>query len=396
MIEVRTPGEEHRGQIAEATAVSLELERRDMPERADRLRLHHYRCAFEGDRVLATAAAWPFRQWFGGAELGMTGIYGVTTLPEHRGAGLASRTIEQLLHEARERGVPLSALYPATLRPYRQLGFELAGTYTEHTVPLDALPDGAGPLAVEEYRPEDLEGVRASYRRVAAGWNGPIDCDEPDWWTARVLGHADPTAIHRVVVARDEAGDVRGYLTLVKERAQGDFRVSFRLACRHLVAGDAAALSSLLGYLRGFRGLGQSVSFVGAPADPLTLVVAEQRVKPTRTIRWMLRLLDVPRALEQRGYPPVSGRASIAVDDPLFADNRGPWLIEAEDGRVRVTKADRAEGRPLHIRTLSSLFSGYASPHDAVRLGMLDADDPAVPLFATWFAGPAPFMLDFF
>jgi predicted acetyltransferase len=326
----------------------------------------------------------------------MTGIYAVTTLPEHRGTGLASRTIEQMLHEARERGVPLSALFPATLRPYRRLGFELAGSWIEHTVPFDALPDAAGPLAVDAFRPEDLDGIRGCYRGVAAAWNGPIDCDEPEWWTARVLGHHDPSAIHEVAVARDEAGEIRGYVSCFKEPARGDFQVSFRLMCRHLVAADAEALSSLLGYLRGFRGLGVDLTFVGAPADPLTLAMAEQRVKPTRTVRWMLRLLDVPRALEQRGYPPVSGGATIEVDDPLFADNRGPWLIEAEDGKVHVTRTERAEGKPVHIRTLSSLFTGYVSPHDAAWLGLLEADDPAVQLFATLFAGPAPFMLDFF
>ncbi|HZD78620.1 MAG TPA: GNAT family N-acetyltransferase [Actinomycetota bacterium] len=396
MIEVRQPGEEHRDQVSEAITISLDLDRRHADGRAERLLLHHFRCAFEGDRVLATAAAWPFRQWFGGRELRMTGIYAVTTLPEYRAAGLASRTTEQLLHEGRERGVPLSALYPATLRPYRRLGFELAGTFTEHTAPFDALPEASGPLAVEEYRPEDLEGVRACYRRWAAGSNGPIDAEDEAWWPTRVLGSSDPSAIHRVAVVRDDSGTVRGYVTCRKEPETGDFRASFRLACEHFVACDPEALSSLLGYVRGFRGLGVSLTIVGAPADPLGLVLAERRLRPTRTMRWMLRLLDVPRALEQRGYPPVSGAATIAVEDPTFADNRGPWRIEADAGSVTVTRTRSSDRRPLHIRTLSSLFSGYLSAHDAVHLGLLEADDPAVALLATLFAGPAPFMLDFF
>jgi predicted acetyltransferase len=48
------------------------------------------------------------------------------------------------------------------------------------------------------------------------------------------------------------------------------------------------------------------------------------------------------------------------------------------------------------IGALSSMFSGALSAHDAVRLGYLDADDPAVPLLAELFAGPAPWMPDFF
>ena len=55
-----------------------------------------------------------------------------------------------------------------------------------------------------------------------------------------------------------------------------------------------------------------------------------------------------------------------------------------------------ARVRPIPIGILSSMFTGYLSPFDAVRLGLLDADDPAVPFLAQLFTGPAPFMLDFF
>ena len=42
------------------------------------------------------------------------------------------------------------------------------------------------------------------------------------------------------------------------------------------------------------------------------------------------------------------------------------------------------------------MYTGFLSPHDAVRLGLLDGDDPAVAVLARLFAGPAPFMLDWF
>ncbi|MEX1263360.1 MAG: hypothetical protein WEE66_05400 [Actinomycetota bacterium] len=37
----------------------------------------------------------------------------------------------------------VSALYPAVLRPYRSLGYEMAGTFTKHRVELDAIPPQA-------------------------------------------------------------------------------------------------------------------------------------------------------------------------------------------------------------------------------------------------------------
>lgn len=393
-MEIRQPEEGDRADVVDVLRVSLNLPHR-IEEQGAKLKPEQFLCAYDGDRVVATSAARAFRQWFGGAEIPMCGVYGVATLPEYRGTGLASRAVGQLLHEARERGTPLAGLYPAAVRPYRGLGFELAGTFTEHTVPLGELPVGAGPLAIDEYRPQDLEGVRACYRGVASTHNGPIDCDDDDWWPVRILGPSFPDKIERAVVARGEGG-IDGYASFVYEDATGDLDVSFKIGTKHLVAATPEALRSLLGYFRGFRGIGQSLTFHGPPADPVALLVAEQQVKPTWTFRWMLRLLDVAGALEARGFPPVSGQAVVAVDDAMFADNRGPFSIEADHGKVRVSPAHAASGRPIAIGVLSSMYTGFLSPNDAVRLGYLDADDPAVALLTDLFAGPVPWMYDFF
>ena len=402
MIEFRTPTEEDREQVAGLLRVALNFGPDWVRERAPTFDLSRYLCAYESGRVLATAAARSFGQWFGGREVPMSGIHGVATVPEYRGAGLAVRTIEQLLHQAREREVPLSGLYPATLHVYRRLGFEIAGSFVEQSISLDDLPSGPGPLPVEEYRPgEDLEGVRACYRRVASAQNGPIDCNEEDWWPARILSHPYPEEVARAVVARGEGG-TEGYAAFVYDKAEGELSGSFAISCKHLVASTEAGLRSLLGYFRGYRGLGQDLKWISGHRDPIALLVDEQRVKSVWTFRWMNRVLDVPGAFERRGYPPVSGEAVISVDDPTFADNRGPWRIEADGGAVRVTRADgpadagRRAPRPIPIGALSSMYTGYLSPYDAVRLGYLDAGDPAAPFLAHLLTGPEPFMYDFF
>ena len=398
LMEIRHPTEDERDQVASVLRTSLNLEHSFLEERAPKMPLAEFRCAVDGDRLVAVAAGRSFRQWYGGNEVPMSGIWGVGTLPEHRGTGLASRAVGQILLEAREAGTPLSALYPATLRPYRRLGYELAGTYTEHQVPLDDLPrvDG-GSLDVVEYEPaRDLEDVRACYRRSVREANGPIDCDEPIWWPDRIMGPGTKEQNQRAVVTRGPEG-VEAYASFVLEKVEGDLDVAFFIDCSHFVFSTTRGLGSMLGYFRGFRGLGQKLHFTGPPADPLALLVEEQKVKPAWTFRWMLRLLDVPAALTGRGYPPVSGAAVIAVEDAMFADNRGPWKIEADEGAVSVGAANAgASPRPIDIGTLSSMYSGYLSPFDAVRLGLLDGDDPAVPFLARLFSGSAPWMHDFF
>ena len=395
-IEIRTPTEDERDQLAACMAVSLNFGPAWTEHRAPSVPLDQFRCAFDGDRLLSAAGARPFAQWFGGRELRMTGVFGVATLPEHRGTGLASRAITHLLHEARGDGVTLSALYPATLRPYRRLGYELAGSFVTHAVRLDDLPSVSSPLAAEPYATADLDDVRACYRRVASSHDGPVDSDDPMWWPDRIVGHWNPDETHRVVVVRSEAGLVEGYLSYVHQPATGELDVSFDLAAKQFVWSTAAALHSLLGYARGHRGVGQALTFTGPPAAPLSLMVEEQRVTIDRTLRWMLRLLDVPGALEARGYADVSGSATVGVEDELFADNRGPWRIEASDGEVRVTRVEGVDAPVVSIGTLSSLYSGFVSARDAVRLGLLSGPEEGVEFLTRLFSGRPPFMYDFF
>jgi predicted acetyltransferase len=115
--ELITPDDEHREEIVGLMRVAFNLGSAGLAERAAWLPVEKMRCVLEGDRIVAAAAARDFRQWFGGRELGMSGIWGVVTLPEHRGGGLATRAVTELLEAARAKGQQLSVLYPATQRP---------------------------------------------------------------------------------------------------------------------------------------------------------------------------------------------------------------------------------------------------------------------------------------
>jgi predicted acetyltransferase len=395
--EIRIPTESEREAVLGVTAVSMNFGPAWVEERGKTLRVDLMRAVFEDGRIVATAGERPFTQWFGGRELEMTGIWGVATVPERRRTGLATAAVTHLLREARGRGEPLSALYPATLRPYRRLGYELAGWYTEHVVRLDDLPHGGGgPVPVEVYEQErDLEDVRACYRRAMAEHNGPVDSRDERWWPERVMANTEVGKIHRAVVARGPEG-VEAYASFVQEADPGDLDPAFRANCTHLIATSLEGYAALLDYFRGFRGLGQALRFTGPPADPLAMLVDEQRVKPVWSFRWMLRLLHVPNALEQRGYPPVDGEALFSIEDPQFHENHGPWRVRAVDGKVEVEPAPGARAGTIGIGPLSAMYSGMLSPFDAVRLGLVKRDDPAVPFLARLFSGPAPFMLDFF
>lgn len=393
--DVFVPGDEHREELFELMRVAYNMSAAAAPERTAWLPVEKMRCISDGGRLVAAAGARDFRQWFGGREQEMSGIWGVVTSPEHRGGGLATRTVTTLLEEARARGQSISALYPATQRPYRGIGYELGGTMIRHEVALDDLPAGAsGPLPVEELSLErDLEGVRACYRASVSGHNGPIDSDEDDWWPNRILGPWFSSDVQRAVVARGPDG-VEGYASFTYGPASGAIDFNYSVMCRHLVASSLAGMASLLSYLRGFRGLGVGLRFTGPPAAPLSLLIEEQRVLPVWTYRWMLRLLDVPAALAGRGYAPVSASFDLVVEDGLFPENRGPWRVSVSEGVASVGEGSGSPDTAVSIGTLSSLYSGFLSAWDAAALGLIEPS--MAPVLASVFGGPAPWMHDFF
>ena len=122
-----------------------------------------------------------------------------------------------------------------------------------------------------------------------------------------------------------------------------------------------------------------------------------QAVEVHQRYRWMLRLLDVPAAFAGRGYPAIDAGATFAVEDPRYPANAGPWTLEVRGGSASVQRAPGP--RPASrspITALSSLFTGYLRPPDAVRLGILDADDPAVDALSALLVGPDPWCPFFF
>ena len=79
--EIRTPIEDERTQVIDVLRTSLNFPRSWAEERGATTPLVDHRCAFVDGRIVATAAGYRFRQWFGGRDLMMSGVYAVATLP---------------------------------------------------------------------------------------------------------------------------------------------------------------------------------------------------------------------------------------------------------------------------------------------------------------------------
>jgi predicted acetyltransferase len=397
-LAIRVPQESERGMVGDVLQISLNLDPARRESRLPRMPLKDLRVAFEGNRAIATAGEFRFLQWFAGRSIPMSGIFGVATLPEYRGGGVMRQVVSSVMREAHDRGTPITVLYPAVLGPYRSLGYEIAGTINEHRLRIDAIPAGIGDAsAVREYTPEDLPAVRACWSRAMRDANGTTDPDGDAWWVHRTLNaDMDPT-LRAVVVPSVDGDGIEAFASFVRTHAEGALDVAFGLECEALAAVTERGLRSLLAYFRGYRGLGQWVQWVGAPNEATAMLIPEHGVLHQWRYPWMLRLLHVDEALRARGWP-AGARTDVVfgVDDPMFPANAGPWRLSVAGGEAEVVRADGVDAKPLTIGTLSAMFSGYLRPHDAVRVGLMDGNDPAVQSLATLFAGPDPWTGFFF
>jgi predicted acetyltransferase len=356
----------------------------------ERLRVERVLVASMAGQIAATAQGFSMDQWFGGRPVRMIGVASVATHPLHRGTGVGTEVTGRLLEEARDQGHALATLYPATVPVYRRLGFEYAGVFLTYRVPLTALPPG--PTVDLSEIPEDGGPARASHQRLAVQENGLTVGVDDDWWPGRVMNrwHTGPKG---GVMTGGEVPD--GYAAYRHESLPDAW--GYRLACTHLVTHTREAALGLFSYFRRFKGVGMDLEWHGAPTEPLALLLPEQSLKVTWTFRNMSRILDVQGALESRGYPDVSGSTIFAVDDELFPDNRGPFLLEADAGKVHLSRApDGTAAKPFGVGALSSLFANYVTPPQAARMGLIDPEHPALDLLGRLFAGPPPWTPDFF
>jgi predicted acetyltransferase len=255
-------------------------------------------------------------------------------------------------------------------------------------------PTGGDAIRLETLRDDSaLDAMRQCFRRWAPGHNGPVWFSDDFWWRARILRMMEPDVVPHVVLAHGDDG-LEGYACYQRGSREG---FGIDPTCTHLVATTRRAAAALFTYFGGFHSIGEHLQWNAPPHEPLALLLAESRsVTQSFSFPWMSRLLDVPGALEARGYPEVDGECVIAVDDPRFPENRGPFRVEANGGKVAVTPTDDEAGAPIPVGPLSALFTGNLSTHDLVRLGAAAADDPALPLLAALFAGPPPWSPDFF
>ncbi|MCX4096951.1 GNAT family N-acetyltransferase [Nocardia sp. alder85J] len=321
----------------------------------------------------------------GGQWLPHAAVTHVGVLPTHTRRGVVSALLRHQLAEVAARGEIVASLRATQGGIYERFGYGVASVSA--TVELDRrrarLRDTVPPGGPVRYLDAGArwDALPKIYATGGFSWTGAIDRPEY-WWRLQELVAAGGgwTVVH------GEPGAEDGFLRYRPADADGWPRQPQRtVVVDDFVATTPAAYRGLLRHLLA-HDIVDRIVFTFMPVDsPLRYLFTDERAVTVTGVAdetW-LRLVDVPAALERRGYraaPPVV----VAVTDPILPANTGHYRITGE-GAIRT--GDPAD-LGIDVASLAAVYLGgtgwrqlaLAGRATELRPGALDA---AEDLFAT-------------
>lgn len=347
--------------------------------------------AFVDGRIASTLGAHPWNVRVNGRSVPTACVTTVGTMPEFRRQGYQRRVMTRSLEWHREVGQPIAMLWASFGAIYQRYGYGLSSAHTAYTFDprFVALRDPDPPSqAGYTVRLVDAETHRPLVERLYEAYIAPrtlaIERRGPHWdvyWHWEVARKKDRRKY--VAIAYDSEGEPQGffiYSTMEDMGAPFQPGPDQSMEVNQFIPLTLEAHRAMWNYIRS-HDLVRQVKFGFVPEDdPMPDMLLEPRELQRRTgdAMW-LRIVDVPAALEARGYEPdAEGSLMIAVRDDLCPWNDGTYRVSIEGGSARVQPASGAADLTMPVAALSPLYSGFRGATNLARAGRIEGDTDAL------------------
>ena len=358
----------------------------------DRIGIENCRGVWQDGRYVGGLAFYRMGQWYGGAPVSCAGVSGVAIDPADRGSGACKALLVDLLNELHSERMPLACLYASTQRLYRSVGFEQSGHSFTYSLPISSLDASrsARGVAVRRTMEPDSAQLTELNRYRARLHNGNLERTVGLW--ERIFSPIGQSTSTYLI---GEDGAYEGYVVLHHGKRENGYPQS--LVASDWVATTVGALQRIVTIIRDHRSMCDAFQWNGGPQDDLLLSASEQRTSIKSTNRTLSRIVTLPDALEQRGYPKhVSGALEINVQDALLNANNGNWVVELDSGKAKVSRGGTGAVR-ISIEDLVPLYASLMTASQLQHLKRLEAANAAqLALADAAFAGPAPWTSEMF
>ena len=348
--------------IDEETAASF---RRVLP-------LERMHAAFDGDRAVGGAGAFPFEFSIPGGSVPCAGVTVVGVYPTYRRRGVLTSMMRVQLAEAHERGDPIAALWASDERIYGRYGFGLASLAGNIDLPrgesafFRPFENGVTVRYVEAG--EVRETFDPVWKRVRSERPGMF-ARTKDWWESRIAddpeGWRPPGAGPKRFVVAQVDGAVEGYAVYRHApKYEGGEDVG-RLRANEVLATSLRATAALWRYLFDIEWVQGTLAFhLPVDHDLFFLLERPRRMRFRVGDGLWVRLVEVGAALSARGYA-ADGAVVFDVVDDFCPWNEGRWRLA--DGVAKPSQAS-AQLR-LDVSALGSVYLGGFTFEQLVRGG---------------------------
>lgn len=342
-----------------------------------RFNFSHFIVAEYHSEVIGTTIVFPAQMWLSGVPLNVGAVTSMVVLPEFRRKGVATKMMDFAIMRMVAEGRAMSILFPFSHKYYRQFGYGTISDIHAYRINPNNLIVFSEGHKVRPFTPEDLPMIRVMYKGQLTWHNGWLTRSN-DWWDKIIARWPN-------IMVYDNDGTIEGYYSYeIKTSKRGERE----LHIREFFSADDAAFRGLVGYLAA-QNEADVIEYL-APADtPLRHTMRQPWADNAQNHGWffndlchiapalMGRIINLPLALTKRFYTRgVSGERIIKIGDSLIPTNEEPLLFRVVDGRAETRPADNRKPQiETDTSTMAQILCGYLSPHDAARLGRLQANE---------------------
>ena len=285
----------------------------------------------------------------GNRWLPLSGIGGVSTLPEYRRMGVIRGIFERVLPRMYEKGYALSGLYPFSHAFYRKFGYETMSGIRQYTVGLEQLrafpmPDEIRPID----NPRDELSARGVYELFSKQRDASIRRELSSQWKDILGGDIHKDCVYKYLLMRRANGKQEpcAYIVFTPEKEK-DMN-TFTIAVREAAFIDPDGLYRLLGFASTFYPHYRHIRMI-LPGDiDLGLICPDPYDVELRVnYDYMLRAINAKVLLESMPLSPTlsalseykSSSFTLLLHDELIPQNEGLYVIRAKKSGVTCEKA---------------------------------------------------------
>jgi predicted acetyltransferase len=341
----------------------------------------------------------------GGTTLPAAGVTMVGVASTHRRRGVLKQLMARQLDDVVARDEPLAILTASESSIYGRFGYGLAvshavleidATRSEFRAGTEPSPPGSMRLVSKA---DAAAPLQAAYDRCRLLRAGSIT-RSPLYWELHLRDRErwrDGASALFVAIHEDGDGEPDGLATWRIKDHWTDSGLPRNAVLVNDLCGATAEVEAALWRLVLDIDLASKVVSDKRPVDdPIRWRLRDPRRAQTNVVSdWLwLRVLDVPRALEGRGYQ-VSGQLVIDVHDPFRPSTGGRFLLDADPKQVSCTRTDAEPDVVMEIDDLGAVYLGGVAPSTLAAAGRVKARSGEVlaradDLFAT---RPPPFCM---